>query len=253
MKKITRIVLVTLFWLLVWQLLALKVGEELLLPSPHRVLETLGKLIVTSEFWQSVFFSIVRVMIGILCALALGTSLAILTSKWKFLYDLFAPMITIVRSTPVASFILLLWLWLKAEKLPAVICLLMVLPIAWSAASDSIEAMDKQLLEVCKSYRFSFFKRLKLFYLPSFFPYFLSACKTSIGLAWKAGVAAETLVYSRYSIGSHLSDAKQYFETPDLFAWTLAVIVFSLLIESLTTIGLKKLGKHFGRKKHDGS
>ncbi len=250
MKKLTRIFLVTAFWLLIWQLLAWWVGKELLLPSPFRVLISLGELVVTATFWQSVFFSILRVLIGILLALLLGVALAVFTSKFKSMHYLFSPFITIIRSTPVASFILLLWLWLGSDKLPAVICLLMVLPIAWSAATDSIASLDKQLIEVCKTYKFSLPKKISTFYLPSFFPYFLSACKTSIGLAWKAAVAAETLVVSPNSIGRHLYDTKLYLETSELFAWTLVVIALSLLIESSTASMLKKVGNRFMRMKN---
>ncbi len=250
MKKLTRIFLVASFWLLIWQLLAWWVGKELLLPSPFRVLSSLGELVVTATFWQSVFFSILRVLIGILLALLLGVALAVFTSKFKSMHHLFSPFITVIRSTPVASFILLLWLWLGSDKLPAVICLLMVLPIAWSAATDSIASLDKQLMEVCKTYNFSLLKRIHTFYLPSFFPYFLSACKTSIGLAWKAAVAAETLVVSPNSIGRHLYDTKLYLETSELFAWTLVVITLSLLIESSTAAMLKKFGNRFVRTKN---
>ena len=247
MKKLTRILLVTLFWLTVWQLLAWNVGKELLLPSPYRVLVSLSNLILSSNFWSSIFYSILRVVIGILVALILGTTVAILTSKWKLLHHVVAPFITVIRSTPVASFILLLWLWLGSDKLPAVICLLMVFPIAWSAASDAIAALDKELEEVCRTYHLSFSKRFLHFYVPSFFPYFLSACKTSIGLAWKAGVAAETLVVSPHSIGKHLFDTKISLETPELFAWTLVVILLSLIIETLAALALNKLGKRFIR------
>lgn len=249
MKKLTRIFLVILFWLSVWQLLAWKVGKELLLPSPYRVLVRLGELIVTADFWSSIFFSILRVVIGIAVALFVGTLLSVITSRWRPLYHVVAPFITVIRSTPVASFILLFWLWLGSDKLPAVIGLLMVFPIAWSAASDAITALNKDLAEVCTVYRFSFFKKLIYFYIPSFFPYFLSASKTSIGLAWKAAVAAETLVVSPHSIGRHLFDTKITLETPELFAWTLVVIILSLAIEALTSLAFRKLGKRFVRKK----
>lgn len=249
MKKLTRILLVALFWLSVWQLLAWNVGKELLLPSPYRVLITLWNLILTTDFWSSIFFSIIRVVIGIVVALFAGTLVAILTSRWKPLREVIAPFITVIRSTPVASFILLLWLWLGADKLPAIICLLMVFPIAWSAASDAISALDKNLAEVCKVYRLSLSERIIHFYIPSFFPYFLSASKTSIGLAWKAAVAAETLVVSPHSIGRHLFDTKITLETPELFAWTLVVILLSLVIESITSLALGKLGQRFVRTK----
>ena len=53
--------------------------------------------------------------------------------------------------------------------------------------------------------------------------------------AWKSGVAAEVLCLPRLGIGAQISRAKQAFETADLFAWTAAVILLSLLMERALT------------------
>ncbi len=78
-------------------------------------------------------------------------------------------------------------------------------------------------------------KRLLLLYYPSLKPYFLSACKSSAGLAWKAGIAAEIIAMPKDSIGTMIGDAKQYIQTETVFAWTMTVIILSLLIEFLFT------------------
>ena len=72
----------------------------------------------------------------------------------------------------------------------------------------------------------------------------MSACRSSLGLAWKAGIAAEVLSVPGHSIGKHLFEAKLYFETEELFAWTLAVIVLSLVIERLVLRAVTKLSSH---------
>jgi NitT/TauT family transport system permease protein len=58
---------------------------------------------------------------------------------------------------------------------------------------------------------------------------------TSIGLAWKSGVAAEALVWPKLAIGTQIYNTKLYLETADLFGWTLMVIVLSLLLEKLVS------------------
>ena len=62
-------------------------------------------------------------------------------------------------------------------------------------------------------------------------PYFAAACRTSLGLAWKAGVAAEVLCLPRLAIGTQVSNAKTYLDTPGLFAWTLTVLLLSFALE----------------------
>jgi len=247
MKKIAKSAGITLlviaFWLAVWWLAAYRMGRELLLPSPIAVLEKLASLALTAEFWRIVLRSILRVACGILLAIVCGLLLALLTSRFAWLRRLFYPLLSVIKATPVASFVILALLWLGSSALPIFIAMLIVLPVIWAAISDGIGSLDPRLSEVCHLFNFPFGKRLRLFYLPTVTPYFLSACKTSIGLAWKAGVAAEVLAVSPVSIGKQLFAAKMYLETRELFAWTVVVVLLSLLIEGAVTLLFRSLGK----------
>ncbi len=239
------------FWLGIWWLAALAVGRELLLPTPVAVFRRLLVLVRTADFWKTILASILRVTFGILLAIFTGILLALLTSRFSLCRRLFAPFITVIRATPVASFIILALLWLGASALPVFIASLIVLPIVWAAVSDGIAALDPRLSEVCRIYRFPLAKKLRSFYLPSVMPYFVSACRTSIGMAWKAGVAAEVLAVSPLSIGKQLYHAKIYLETEDLFAWTTVVILLSLLVEFVITHLLKRTGYSYFRRKNN--
>ena len=61
----------------------------------------------------------------------------------------------------------------------------------------------------------------------------LSACGVSIGLAWKSGVAAEVIAIPEGSLGEALYQSKVYFATEDLFSWTVAIVICSVLFEKL--------------------
>ena len=82
---------------------------------------------------------------------------------------------------------------------------------------------------------------VKALYIPSILPYFTSALISSIGLGWKAGIAAEVLCTPLNSIGKAIFESKIYFEYVDLFAWTAMVIVLSIIFEVVVTKLLKKL------------
>lgn len=252
MKKILKslggTLLVLAFWLAVWWLGAIRMGRALLLPSPHAVFQKLCELILTADFWRIVFRSILRVVLGILLAMFSGVLLALLTSFSRLLYRLFYPILSVIKATPIASFVILALLWLGSSMLPVFIAMLIVLPVVWAAVSDGIHAFDKQLIETCYVFDFPLGKRLRLLYLPTIMPYFLSACKTSIGMAWKAGVAAEVLAVSPVSIGKQLFEAKIYLETEELFAWTAVVVLLSLAIEKLVTLTFRTLGKRYIRR-----
>lgn len=241
-KKISKWLGIALFWLMLWWLVAtLGVKQELLLPSPIRVLNRLGELALQHEFWIATWTSLCRIFGGILFATILGILCGILTAHSTFLRELLTPILAIIKATPVASFIILALVWISRGKLPIFISALMVLPIIWTNVEQGIRQVDPQLTEMAKVFRFSPAKRLLHITIPSVLPYFVAACKTSLGLAWKAGIAAEVLSTPAKSIGKELFESKTFMETTDLFAWTVTVILLSICMEKLFFLLLRLL------------
>ncbi len=231
--RVVRTILAALFWLAIWQITAVLIDKDLLLPRPYTVFSALLHTINDAGFWRTCCFSVLRILLGFGLGLICGTLLAFATSFNRVLDTLFSPMIRVIRATPVASFIILALLWLHTTILPGFISTLMVLPIVWGNLTEGISKTDPQLLELGYCYHFSRWKLLRLIYLPSLQPWLRSACLTSLGLAWKSGVAAEVLCQPREAIGTQLYFAKVYFETDQLFAWTIVVIGLSVLLEHL--------------------
>lgn len=233
-RKVLRLAIPLAFWLGVWQLAALGAagqGRQLLLPGPLAVLETLLALVGTPLFWRTAAASLIRILAGLLAGIALGAVLAVLTVGLAWADLLLTPAIRVVRATPVASVIILVFLWVKSALVPGLMAALMVLPVVWANVAAGIRETDPQLLELCQAYRFGPLKRLRLLYLPWVMPYFASGCSTALGLAWKAGVAAEVLCLPRTAIGTQVYYSKLYLEIPGLFAWTLVVILLSFGVE----------------------
>lgn len=241
-KKGIRIVLPLVFWLGVWQLAAMAVGTELLLPTPLMVGRTLLTLAGTGRFWLSALYTLGRVLVGLLGGVAAGGLLAFLTHFWAPADWLISPAVRVVRATPVVSFILLVYLWVTRANIPGVIAGLMVLPVMWGSVTAGLNSVDHQLLEMGRAYRFGRLKILRLIYLPSLRPHFISGFLTAFGLAWKSGVAAEVLCPPKYAIGAQIQQAKTALETPELFAWTVLLIVLSLMLEGILRRVLKRKG-----------
>lgn len=231
-KKAIRLIIPLAFWLGVWQLAAILMRQELLLPTPLAVARSFFTLAGTGEFWLSALCTLLRIMAGLLGGAAAGILLAVLThfSRWA---DLFlSPAVRVVRATPVVSFILLVYLWVTRDRIPGVIAGLMVLPVIWGNVTAGLAAVDGQLLEMAHAYRFSRLKILRLIYLPSLRPHLISGVLTAFGLAWKSGVAAEVICPPRLAVGSRIQAARLALETPELFAWTIVIVVLSLALES---------------------
>lgn len=233
MKKALTYAVSAAFWLLVWQGIHLWIGKDILIPSPLSVLQKLFEFFGEWEFWLSVGTSLFRVISGLLLGTVLGIIIAVLTAKSGFLKTLFSPVLHIIKATPVASFIILAILWLKVENVPIFTSMLIVLPAVWANVEKGILSVDPMLTQMGKAFCLS---RKELFFritVPSVKPFFIAAMNSAVGMAWKAGIAAEVICPYRDSIGSALHDSKIYFETVDTFAWTVTVILLSVVFEKL--------------------
>lgn len=235
--------LAVLLWLIVWHSAAVRLGKPLLLPTPLAVVKRLGELIVTSDFWRYTLRSLLRVLGGILLGVGTAVIVSALTAAFRPAELLFSPLITVIKSTPVASFIILAMLWISDDILPVFISFLMVFPVVWANLHTALRSIPRPYHDLAQVYRLPLFRRIRRIYAPSALPYFLSACRSSLGLAWKAGIAAEVLALPALSIGKQLNESKLYLETTDLFAWTVVVIVLSLMLELCAKLLFRRLQK----------
>lgn len=230
-KRITRKIAAGAVWLLVWQLCWLAVGQDVLLPSPAGVARRLGQMVCTLPFWQQVGLSLLRILTGYLLALALGAALGALTARSQLADCLLSPALRTVRAIPVASFIILLFVLMSKEHIPTVTSFLMVLPVVWANVDQGVRETDPALLEMARVFRLPPGRVFRHIRLPAVMPFFLAAARTGMGLAWKAGVAAEVLAAPRLGIGRALYEAKVYLESEELFAWTAVIVAISVLLE----------------------
>ena len=233
-KALTSTVAV-LLWLIVWHVAATRLGKPLLLPSPAAVAARLGELCATPAFWQYSLRSLLRVIAGIAGGALAAIVVAALTAAFAPVDLLLRPLITVVKTTPVASFIILAMLWLREGVLPVFISFLMVFPVIWANLHTALSSVPTEYCELAAVYRLPLLRRVHRIYAPYAFPHFLAACRSSMGLAWKAGIAAEAIALPAVSIGKQLMDSKIYLETTDLFAWTAVVVVLSLILETAAT------------------
>jgi len=247
LKKVLGYGLIGLIWLAIWWGIALLVNMPLILPSPAHVISRLFELFAEGDFWLSLLFSLIRILFGLFVSTFLALILAATAFKVSFLEKFFAPAVTVIKSTPIVSFVFVVFVAFVQMKnmnaLPAFVTGLIVFPVIYESTLGALKATPKELIEVSDVFGCSYSERVRYLWIPSVLPNFIISSKTSIGLAWKAGVAAEALVASPNikSIGYELYEAKTYILTTDQFAWTLMIIILSLAIELGFSFAAKKL------------
>ena len=239
-SKIVKFILPLVFWGALWHFSAIMVNSSFLLPGIKETFRALFDLLCKPFFYRSVALSALRVTIGLLLGCFFGVAMAVLCHKFNLIHHIFSPFITVIRSTPVASFIVVLWVILSGDALSIFIGFIMVMPLIWQSTLNSFDAIDKNLIEVTEVFHFSRIKKFSFLTLPSLRAFLVPAIINSVGLAWKAEIAAEIIAYTKNSIGQGINDAKYNLDTATVFAWTLVIILFSIILESCTKALLRR-------------
>lgn len=238
---------IILFWLLLWQLISNAMDQPIVLTGPLEVARALFHLIPQAEFWMSVTLTLMKILAGFICALVSGFFLGVLAWRFKWFGDFLAPVISLMKSIPVASFVILALIWVGSENLSVLISFLVALPMIYVHILAGLSSTDSKLLEMASVYGISFWNKCRYIYWSGLKPHLNEGIRVTVGFCWKSGVAAEVIGVPSHSIGEKLYMAKIYLSTDELLAWTLVVILLSACFEMLC---LYILG---GRKKNGHS
>ena len=234
--KITAVLLALLFW----QISAMILNRSFLLSSPVEVVKALFELGGKNVFWMGLGKSIFKILWGFLAGAGVGISLAGLSYRFKLFEIYISPYIMVIRSVPVASFVIIILIWLGSEALSILVCFFMVMPIFYANTLEGLRSVDVKMLQMAKIFELGKKAKFIYIYMPALESFLISSSVASIGIAFKSGVAAEVIGRPKNTLGFFLFDAKIYLETSKVFAITLIVILCSAIFERLTVLMVKR-------------
>lgn len=224
-----------LILLILWQIASSFLSDGLLMASPLRTLSRLKELAVEKEFFIRIWGSALRICAGILVSIIAAIFYGILALKYKAAEYLIEPYISIMKSTPVAVFIILLLVILSGKAVPSAISFLISFPVIYNSFLSGLKNADSDLLEMAEVFRMKQKDIWKTIRLKAAEPYLETSLKVSVGMGWKAGIAAEIIGSTVKSIGEALYSAKIFLMTEDIFAYAIVIIILSLVTENLIT------------------
>ncbi len=224
-----------------WQILSMVINQRILLVSPIEVVIRMCTIWKEQGFLASIWFTFYHITAGFLSGVTLGIIFAVLASKFNIVENLLWPWMITIKSVPVASFIVICLIWLSVQKLSIFISFLIVLPVVYQNVLEGLKTQDVKMKEMADVFKLPWYKNLKYIIIPKLRPFIISALSVTCGMAWKAGVAAEIIGVPEGSIGKMLHNAKIYLATDDLLAWTVIIVILSVLSEKIFMFIVKKL------------
>ena len=130
-KKIIYPIIAVFSWLFIWELLALSVGEKLILPGIMPTISAFLKILQKNNFYLSVLLTLLRITVGFVSGSISAFLLAIISYKIEVVKVIISPLMTLIKAVPVASFIMIVWILAGSGTVPTIISALMVLPIVY--------------------------------------------------------------------------------------------------------------------------
>lgn len=237
-----RKAVIFLFWLVLWQTAALLIHNSILMAGPWEVGMALARLIPEKSFWLSVAASSIKISAGFFLAFFGGILFGWLAFSFPVFGEILAPAISLMKSVPVASFVILALIWMGSGRLSALIAFIVVFPAIYVNTIAGLNSTEKELLEMAQVFGINGWRKGRCLYWPALLPYLASSCKTALGMSWKSGIAAEVIGVPEGTIGEQLYFSKIYLDTAGLFAWTLVIILASTAFEHLFLMLLRRAG-----------
>lgn len=231
-----RIVLTCLSILLIpvaWQLLSWQMAQPQLIPSFPDLIRALFRLVYSPGFLVSIGTTCLRACVGLLLSLAAASITAFLLNRSEAIRFLFMPWLSLLRSVPVISFILLALIFLNPEMIPLLIAFLTMYPLLTENLLKGLMNRRDSWKMLARQFHLNAWNRLFQINYPQLKPYLFSGLASAVGFGWRAIIMGEVLSQCVDGIGKRMKEAQVFIDVPELIAWTLVAIVLSWLTDKL--------------------
>lgn len=231
-----RIVLTCLSILLIpvaWQLLSWQMAQPQLIPSFPDLIRALFRLVYSPGFLVSIGTTCLRACVGLLLSLAAASITAFLLNRSEGIRLLFMPWLSLLRSVPVISFILLALIFLNPEMIPLLIAFLTMYPLLTENLLKGLMNRRDSWKMLARQFHLNAWNCLFQINYPQLKPYLFSGLASAAGFGWRAIIMGEVLSQCVDGIGKRMKEAQVFIDVPELIAWTLVAIVLSWLTDKL--------------------
>jgi ABC-type nitrate/sulfonate/bicarbonate transport system ATPase subunit/ABC-type nitrate/sulfonate/bicarbonate transport system permease component len=217
--------------LMAWEGIARYINQPELVPSCLRVLAACGELALSGAFYQAAGVTALRGLAGILLSLAAAGGFALLFSRRRLLADFFHPLLVMMRSIPVVSFILLALIYLHAESIPFLIAFAVMFPLLTENITKGLVQRRAGLNALADTFCMGRKNRALHIYYPQLKPYLFSGLAGAMGFGWRAIIMGEALAQCTRGVGSEMKRAQLFIETPALMAWTIVAVAMGYALD----------------------
>jgi ABC-type nitrate/sulfonate/bicarbonate transport system permease component len=203
-----------------------------LFPSLGVVFATLVRLIVSGIMWAHAEGTLVRLVLGFLIAAVVGVSLGIAMGRYRWVEDVFMPIVSIGYPIPGLAYAPLFVLWFGLGDIPAIL----LVGVASSFAViintwKGVKAVRPVWIRAAESMGASGPQMFRKIMLPASLPFILTGLRLGLAQAWRILVAVEMLMAVSHGLGWMIFGAQQFLNTDVMLSGIIMIAVIGMLLE----------------------
>lgn len=233
----------------IWYLAAYLFDNEAQMPSPARVWQEIEIIFFGDPdfanneggtFWPNFSASVIRVFLGFLTGVVIGTPLGFLMGKSRYWNALLRSPVLIAGSVPGLTYAVMVLVIFGISFVGPIVAIGSIsMPYIAINVAEGVRGVDRNLINMSTAFGRTEQQVFHNVVLPSVLPFIFAGVRLSFALAWKVGQLTEVFGASE-GIGFQIRRNFQLFNLPAVLAWVGLFIVFMLILERFVLVRLER-------------
>ena len=217
----------------VWEFVALAgVFPSKLFPSLEFVFATLVRLVASGIIWAHTEGTLIRLALGFVLAAVAGVVLGIAMGRYRWVEDVFMPIVSIGYPIPGLAYAPLFVLWFGLGDVPAILLVgvassFVVIINTWKG----VQAVKPVWIRAAETMGATGPQMFRKIMLPAALPYILTGLRLGLAQAWRILVAVEMLMSVSHGLGWMIFGAQQFLNTDVMLSGIIMIGLIGLLLE----------------------
>lgn len=237
-KRITSILFGLFILLISWELVAILINNDLVIPKISSVVKSFGQIFASSEIYRIIIISIIKIVILLMISFAIAIILSILSYKSKRFAYFIKPFMLILKSMPMIAVIVLVLMIFNMKLSSSIATMFVIIPIVYEGVFGGLKRIPNDIIDDIKTYTDE--KKISVIWemqLPLIKDIIVSCFAQTAGLGFKVMLMSEYVSPSNNSMGALM---RRYYNNNQM-SKVYCIVIISILLVALIDGVLKKL------------
>jgi NitT/TauT family transport system permease protein len=231
----------------VWAIAAALVRSQLL-PGPLTIGAAMLAGIRSGELPFQMGCTMLRVIGSFAIAMVLGAIAGYVMGRSKTVDRYADPWLVVLLNMPALVTIIFAYIWIGLNDTAAILAVAAnKFPNVIVVMREGARALDPELDEMAKAFKFTWLSRVRHVVIPQLAPYLAASSRSGLSIVWKIVLVVE-LIGRPNGVGFVLGSAFALFDMAKILSYAICFIVLMLAIESLLVQPLERRAIRWRRR-----